>query len=103
MASRASSSRARARAWLTCPSMSGSDQRSWTVWSCRTSGQVGGVLGPPARTLGVSRGAVAGALLRLGRDLLGGDLLHAAAGDFFLLGQELRSGPDVVLGDVGQG
>src|SRR5687768_4663434 len=74
IAMRASSSRARARAWLTWPSESGSDQRSWTGCSWRTSGQVGGVRRLPVPALGVVRVGMHGALLGLGEDRLGLDL-----------------------------
>src|SRR4051794_41963979 len=101
-AGRASSRRLSARAWLTCPYESGSDQRSWTGCSCRTSGEVRGVLGPPVGALGVVRVGVDRPLLGLGQDHLGRDLLHPAAPDTLLLRQQLRAGLDVVLGDIGQ-
>src|SRR5215210_8966262 len=67
-AMRASSSRASARAWLTWPRESGSDQRSWTGCSWRTSGQVGGVRRLPVPALRVVRVGVHGALLGLRQD-----------------------------------
>src|SRR3712207_7295511 len=48
------------------------------------------------------RVGVDGPLLGLREDHLGGDLLHAAAVELLLLGQQLGPRVDVVLGDVGQ-
>src|SRR3712207_4698148 len=102
MASRASSRRLSARAWLTCPSMSGSDQRSWTRCSCRTSGQIGGL----GRLAGGALGGVGGgggrALPRPGQGELGPDLLPAAPPPLPPPRGELGPRPDVVLGDVVQ-
>src|ERR671920_99486 len=107
MASRASSMRLSARAWLTCPSESGSDQRSWTGCSCRTSGLVCGLGRLPVGALGVVRVGVDGALLGLGEDRRRLDLGIQVAlrgvrvpldGD--LLGQQLGARLDVLLGDV---
>src|SRR5829696_8707412 len=101
MASRASSSRLSERAWLTCPYESGSDHRSWTGCSCRTSGQVRGVRRLPVTALGVVRIGVDRPLLGLGEDHLRLLLGVVAPAGRLLLGKQLRAGLHVLLGHVG--
>src|SRR6188472_3745629 len=94
-ASRASSIRLSARAWLTWPRESGSDQRSWTSCSCRTSD---GVVRLAVAALRVVRVGVHGPLLGLGEDRLGLLLRVLAAPGRLLLGQQLGPRLHVLVG-----